>query len=145
MHKYTDLVMKFSAMVGNELVLERENKKLFTKWLWKLLFCLKIQLFMKLHVNNGPLQQFVPISNFLSSTQEKMGDHILPLSFSDFTDCFTRISWEEISGTLTSLLVDISLLDCTCSYFPLIQEFSPISNNLCTDLYCHPLPFSWLP
>lgn len=32
------------------------------------------------------------ISNFLSSTQEKMGDHILPLSFSDFTDCFTRIS-----------------------------------------------------
>lgn len=26
MHKYTDLVMKFSAMVGNELVLEREEK-----------------------------------------------------------------------------------------------------------------------
>lgn len=26
MHKYTDLVRKFSAMVGNELVLEREEK-----------------------------------------------------------------------------------------------------------------------
>lgn len=41
MHKYTDLVMKFSAMVGNELVLEREKKKIIHKMVVKTFILLK--------------------------------------------------------------------------------------------------------
>lgn len=114
-YKYTDLVMIPSAMVGNELVLEREKIKLFTKRVVKIFILLKWSNYLW----NSKQWTFSEFKLLVRNSSRKKGDHILPLAFSDFTDCFTRISWEEISGTLTSLLVDISRLSLHIQLFPL--------------------------
>ena len=161
----TYLVMKFFAKEGKELFLWMRGKITYKNWQEKKLdsifpysfkkICLTDKFFLNLvgvfaiterHARVWTWQAISDlalhnwgkcIKEYNHSFSKTIIENIfLPLGLSEFTDCFTIISCDEISGTLTNFPVDISL-DTAAS----LAVISPSYLKNCKSNLPFPNPF----